>query len=318
MEVKKVKTGRVIRPRIAQKVRETVVALYKQGLTSGQIFKVMKGRQRPSLRSIGYILAEAKAAESDGEYRLLERSWDTSTLVGANPVDAESVPDLVSAQQERKLFLSKPLTVRDARWFSRLRYCGDLIKGQLRESTEDPETQERLRRYYVWTLAGSYSWREKIDLLSGVEDEDTDYSDLDASVYTGEWRAVYESKFKSIATYLVDRSGEQKPLDFDAKPEGLREALPLYMNVVVEDTILELEISYLRFCLGSPDLTTDGLRSYGSALLQVSADDEAKNLLTSMSMKQKINFFVALRQVVKQGDKPDVKATLKNVKENVK
>jgi len=110
----------------------------------------------------------------------LDNTWSTASL-SKEHLSPAAIPWLACLQVYRKLCISKPITIREARWFDNLLNFKEdhFYQGKSKVS---PEYKDIFRCHVIATWAQIYAYREKIDIIAGIED--TDYSNLDNVIAT--------------------------------------------------------------------------------------------------------------------------------------
>lgn len=115
--------------------------------------------------------------------------WDTATLKD-EPITPDAVPVLVGVQSQRKAYLSVVLSVREARWFNRLFGFRDMFRRKCPNDGSDYEKEVIFIPNVLATWSQLYAYREKIDMLAGIEKPD--FSELDAGILNSDYTPAYK------------------------------------------------------------------------------------------------------------------------------
>ena len=131
-----------------------------------------------------------------------DKPWNTASLNDAL-INAEILPWIVSVQFNRRQFLSKPLTIREVKWFTRLFGFRINIKPLPEiESNVGPRSFFISNTLATWSQI--YADRERIDFIAGIQGQD--YSDLDIAVVDNNIRLAV----KYIDEKMFDRAISMK------------------------------------------------------------------------------------------------------------
>lgn len=200
----------------------------------------------------------------------LDKPWDMGSL-NDNPISSESIPILLSLQNSKRSEGQLMITVREAKWLSRLYSLGQFVDT----------SSDRLQSVNTMaTWAQAYAVREKVCELAGI---DCDTSDLDRGLL-GDFSASLE---KWEWRYLVDAIGGH----------SIKDEKTFRTTVYTLETML-VEIEFLRYSLGKPDLDLDSWDMYVQILQCL--PDSVKSALRTLGREQAKQFFIALRDWVKQ------------------
>ena len=203
----------------------------------------------------------------------LDKPWDMGSL-NHNPIPSESIPILLSLQNSKRSEGQPMMTVREAKWLSRLYSLGQFVGTG----------SDRLQSANVMaTRAQAYALREKVCEVAGV---DCDTSDLDQGLLGDfnialdkwEWRFLFDIITKTGPDHLIK---DEKTL-----------RTTLY---TLETMALEME--FLRYSLGRPDLDLDSWDVYVQILQCL--PDAVRSDLRTLGREQAERFFISLRQWVK-------------------
>jgi hypothetical protein len=225
----------------------------------------------------------------------LDEPWDTSML-SSEPLSSEVIPWLMGMQYYRKCYGSKPLTVREAKWFGRLfgfRDTWDLQKIEMDFKISQQLIRNVFLPHVIATWAQLYAYREKIDTIAGIKI--TSYSLMDNHIASGELKEIYDYNnkwlFDSIdETVNRDDVSKKDIEDFDAK----------YLLPSLVDQIRFQEIQILAYSLGEPDMSHKSIALYSHALTTLLADNlELRDRVQKLPQVKKVRFLVLLREEVK-------------------
>jgi hypothetical protein len=135
-----------------------------------------------------------KTADPNRDKIGIEKAW-TSAALNEEPISPDAIHWLIELQAlYRKLYYSKPLTIREARWFNRLSgwregfsYRSDI---DIEKHGEETYLSHLFISHVIATWAQLYAYREKIDTIAGIKE--LDYSDLDSRIATGRLSAIHD------------------------------------------------------------------------------------------------------------------------------
>ena len=224
----------------------------------------------------------------------IDKSWSSAELVD-EPISPVAVHLLIVVQRYRKLFYSKPLTIREARWFNNLSdfqesysYLPDMIT---------PELKSTFLSLKIATWAQMYAYREKIDTIDGVKE--ADYSELDNGIAAGNLHEL----FKYNLRWANDRLS---PVfnDENATKNAFKKTYFSYLKPALFDTIREVETFVLGHSLGDPDMTENSILLYGNSLGTLFTEASWNSHLEEINYQQKLNFLRFVREWCK--NKPDL------------
>lgn len=200
----------------------------------------------------------------------LDRPWDMGSL-NDNPIPLESIAILLSLQNSKRSEGQLMITVREAKWLSRLYSLGQFV-GTGSDRLQSVNT--------MVTWAQAYALREKVCKVVGI---DCDTSDLDQNL-SGDFNLALEKWEWRILVNAI---------------EGhlIKDEQTLRTTVYTLETML-LEIEFLRYSLGKPDLDLDSWDIYVQILHCL--PDSVKSTLRAVTPEQAKQFFISLREWVKQ------------------
>jgi len=227
----------------------------------------------------------------------IERAWSSAELNNEN-INPESVRWLIALQVYRKSYYSKPLTVREAKWFSFLSGFRGVFSQDLTDFGLSPQLKDVFISSVLATWAELYAYREKIDTMAGIKNPD--YSDLDNNLANLDFEAIY--KYNDVK--LFDAIGEITNRD-DINKENLEDFNEQYLLPSLIDQIRFQEMRILAHSLGEPDMTQDSIRLYSGILTSILADNPTFfDALFKIPHIKRIHFLSVLRNWVKEN--PDV------------
>jgi len=229
--------------------------------------------------------------------------WHTGTLSGER-IETEAIPWLMGLQSMRKSNYSKPITVREAKWFSylsgfRKTYADDLqdfLSNTM--GINDDGSKNVFLSYVIATWAELYAYREKIDTNAGIKDPD--YSDLDDYIAKGDIGSIYQRNDRHLFAE-IDRLANKK----DVAEKELTDFNSRYLLPSLLDQIRFQEIRILGHSLGEPDMPIKSILLYSDILTWILADNPAcLEKVMKLSWVLNIRFLTEIRKLVK--DNPDV------------
>lgn len=268
----------------------------------------------------------------------IEKAW-TSASLSASLTEESISPDaihwLIWVQEfYRKFYHSKPLTIREAKWFNRL---SGFREGFWYPSDIDFTIfgKDMFASHVIATWAQIYAYREKIDTIAGITEPD--YSDLDSAFANGNPSATNDyndkllwdarpitgeepSPLNSVSIESGSRiSGLKEILMTKVTKERLKEWKDKYLLPYMIDAIRFIEILILHHSLGDPDMSGNSINSYGSGLL-LFENTTFRQRLMKLPYILRIRFLILLREWVKEHPdandamiKPKVKIILDKV-----
>jgi hypothetical protein len=128
-------------------------------------------------------------------------------------------------QSYRKIYDSKPLTIREAKWFDRLL---GIKEGFIIPSDVDAGIFEKdvFAAHVIATWAQLYAYKEKINILSG--NKESDNSDLDEYILTGHQISIddYNYDWEMEASAIVGKELSSRVLPGGLDPSALLHLLP--------------------------------------------------------------------------------------------
>ena len=226
-------------------------------------------QDNPSLRSYEELIREIR--KNLREVNPFDKPWNTASL-NNEPISTEIIPWIVSVQFNRRQFLSKLLTIREVKWFTRL--FGFRIN--IRPSPEI-ESNPNLKSFFTSNVLAAWSQiyadRERIDFIAGIQNQD--YSDLDI--------AMVDNNIRLAVTY-----NDEKMHDRTLRIQASRAEIP------EREYIVYFESDYLGHSLGEPEMSHESCHAYNIMMSYAKLHYEQK--LRAVPYLQRINFFILMRQ----------------------
>ena len=189
-----------------------------------------------------------------------DKPWNTALLNG-EMLDPELIPWIIRAQYNLKKYLSKPITIRESKWFARLFGFRNHFKP-LSEMENDPDLKSLFLSNVLISWAQVYAEREKVDRIAGIEDPD--YSDLDLAIVDNSFSQIREysdEKLSDQVHRLLSKKREMTEKQWAKIQEGW--TLPSLRH-----NILIIESRILGHSLGDPDMSPEYLRAYHNLLFR--------------------------------------------------
>lgn len=262
---------------------------------------------------------------SDARGRYSEdKPWNTA-LLNIEPIIPEALPWLMVIQENRKGWLSKILTQREAKWFNRLSGYKNLFSTPVLIDTgiESPDLNLVVHTYQsavVATWAQIYAYRERIDAIAGIKEPD--FSDLDSYLAKDTFDDFIESEMKQLS---VDFDLVLKIIEMEANPsKRMITKLEHRIESGVLSFIRDEEIVYLNHSLGTPDMPPESILLYFQIMLPDFIADRVRGLMyhplndpqlnvnymvlpkplikirAELTYMQRMNYFVDLRHWCKE------------------
>ena len=230
----------------------------------------------------------------------LDVPWQTSTLRD-NPIPPGSIAWLITIQALRKQSYSKPLTIREAIWFSRLSGFRELLStlSQQPYSKMVPNKKNIFISHIIATWAQMYAYREKLDIIANIKKPD--YSDLDSYIVNDNSKAIIEYNGKRLME-VTQGIGERG----DIPDDYVKKFKTQFMLPALIDHIRVFEIYLLSHCLGDPDMSDNSFVLYYVGLVKAIFKTAFSERLIKLSYTQKTGFLQWLRKWAKETPDADV------------
>jgi len=273
----------------------------------GSVYKIKKlydeGKLKPYLDYLKVIAKEDgnQSAIIKPKYAEVENDLDAPWQFGlskSNDVLAEAIPWLMELQLYRKTYCSKPITIREAKWFSRLSGFRQTFSDLSDFLTASEIHDDKIRNSFLWnviaTWAKLYAYREKLDTTAGIEK--TDYSDLDSYMGTNSLKALdeYNNKWSLITVKRIAN-------EVEITREDLEKFNVRYMMSSNIDNVRSGEIYFLAHSLGDPEMTDSAIDLYSHAFTIIFLDlDGFSKRLLKLPYILRIRFLVNLRRWISE------------------
>jgi hypothetical protein len=274
-------------------------------LKNYQIYKIVNNKlyeihgREVSLSYVNEILADLNRKRKAGQLIFKEdKYWSTSNLLNDNSISPEVIPLLLSVQFHLKNQIAKPLTIREARWFSRL--SGFYKTFEIFSSNLENEFQDNpnLKKYFILnaisTWSQLYAYRERIDVIAEIED--ADYSDMDEALMQQDYKAIFYKNLNPIIEEMIRLAAREDDID----EIDLAHFKNLYMAPSAMDIIRIHEIMCLGHGLGTPDMNMESINVYTRILLTLKADTEQFEKFTEQKYEHRIDMLRETRNICKE------------------
>ncbi len=240
----------------------------------------------PSLRSYEELCrATRKNARVQNP---VDKLWNTA-LLDNETLDSDVIPWVINAQYNLKKYLSRPLTIREVKWFSRLFGFRRYIKP-LPEMEGNPDLEFLFLSNVLATWAQVYAEREKIDGIAGIEE--LDYSDLDLAIVDNDYSAIRQYSDELLSEQIHNVLGNRKEIS-EGNWNKIQE---LWTLPSLKHNILIFESNILRHSLGDTEMPPQYLRAYHNLLLTHDYGRYEEDY--GVTYQDKINTFVNIRKKV--------------------
>ncbi len=249
----------------------------------------------PSLRSYEELVRDVR--ENARVQNPVDKTWNTA-LLNKEPLDPELTPWIINAQYHLKKYLSKPLTIREVKWFTRLFGFRTRIKP-LPEMEDNPDLRLLFISSVLATWAQIYAEREKVDDIAGIQEPD--FSDMDIAVVDNDLSAIREYSDEKLSDQVHGLFGKQKKLT-ESEWAKIQERWTLPS---LKHNILILESRILRHSLGDPDMTSEYLRAYHNMLFRYDYGRYEEDY--GATYQQRIDTFLSIRKKVGEIPAGDIK-----------
>lgn len=279
---------KALTPKVKRLIAQTAVSnpTYDRTLLARQLIADIEkaGEVAPTEDTCIKYISDARSKYT------IDNPWNTATL-NIEPISPDTIPWLITAQLRMKEYYSKPLTIREAKWYNRLLGFQHYIKA-----SEDIESDIEIKRYFVCNVITEwshiYAYREKIDDIAEIKQPN--YSDFDYYLATLDYKAIYDYGDKFTVDNMVS---------FTNKPDSItKDSLIRWANKIFRPSFFELlrfiESRYLGHSLGEPDFDTSDL--YHRILALIGSENALYfDKISKLSYTERIDFFKSLREVCK-------------------
>jgi hypothetical protein len=221
---------------------------------------------------------------------LRDSPWNTATL-NIEPISPEAIPWLIKLQTSRIKYLSKLITIREAKWFNRFFGLRDDIVIRDSDADNDPELKKIIIPYILAFYAQIYAFREQLDTIANIKNPD--YTDMDSH--------LVELDFNPFNDISFNRTLNEISFTSDKKnyPKIGRFHYSIRISAIYIDYISNSEIFYLHHPLGNPDMSDKSIELYLNILFSLTCKksfNKFKNRLQKLTYIQKLTFFMGLRK----------------------
>lgn len=189
-----------------------------------------------------------------------DKPWNTA-LLNSEMVDPELIPWVINAQANLRKYLSKPLTIREVKWFAKLFGFRSHFKP-ITETEKDADLKFLFLTNALASWAQVYAEREKVDSIASIEEPD--YSDLDIAIVDNDFSQIREYSDEKLSDQVHSILGKKRGLT-ESQWAKIQEAWTLPS---LKHNILILESRILRHSLGDPDMSPEYLRAYHNLLFR--------------------------------------------------
>ncbi len=140
---------------------------YDRRLLALELIKEIKkaGEIQPTEDTLIKYISEARSKYT------IDKAWNTSVL-NSEPISPDALPWLIGVQVHLKSYCSKPLTIREAKWFNRLSGFRYTFPVSLESLGISDRTKDAFLSLVIATWAQIYAYREKIDTIARIKEPD--------------------------------------------------------------------------------------------------------------------------------------------------
>lgn len=233
---------------------------------------------------------------SDFRGKLTEdKPWNTATLK-EEPISYEALPWLMAIQEWRKEYISKPLTIREAKWFNRLFGFKAIFNPFARfpelKTSDNPSLINTWTYNLIATFAQFYARKEKIDTIAGIKEPD--YSDLDDNITKGNFQAIFKASEKAL--YQAMHEIAALPNDTPGMKAKLEKFSHNWLQPATTDNIYYYESAWLTHILGEPDMSLASRGLYVHTLKTISLDPNINEWTLKLpTYDKRMKFFLGIR-----------------------
>lgn len=217
-----------------------------------------------------------------------DKPWNTA-LLDREMLDPEMIPWVINSQSNLKKYLSKPLTIREVKWFVRLFGFRAHFKP-IPETEKDPDLKSLFLTNALASWAQVYGEREKVDSIAGIEEPDC--SDLDIAIVDNDFSQIREYSDEKLSDQVHDMLGKKRELP-ESQWAKIQEGWTLPS---LRHNILTLESRILRHSLGDPHMSPEYLRAYHNLLFRYDYGRYEQDY--GATYEKRIEMFLGFRQQV--------------------
>ncbi len=205
---------------------------------------------------------------------------------------------MFAVQHHRKRFLAKPLTIREAKWFTRLFGFRTYFKPSP-EMENNPDLRSLFISSVLATWAQIYAEREKVDGIAGIQEPD--FSDMDIAIVDDDLSAIREYSDEKLSDQVHSLMGKQSGLT-ENQWARIQEG---WMLPSLKHNILILESRILHHSLGDPDMSPQYLRAYHAMLFH--HDYGRDETGWGATYQQKVDAFIHIRKKMMEESEDTIK-----------
>ncbi len=273
-------------PNITKKVESVVIVvkgnnpkftanLIRQHIKQNSNIYKLRDNQIPSARSIQNRLSnpENRRKVEKMKDNSLDKAWSMGRLA-KDELSPEAIPMLLEIQEQRRIDEQSPLSIREAKWVSRLCHLkqhGDVGSDEMRTSIT------------IATWAEAYALREKLCYVAGV---DCDTSDLDQGLSSDFNASLGEWELRFLADAVMK-----------TEPGHLIKDERTFRTTFYTLATMRVEMEFLRYWLGRPDFDMDSWDQYVQILEAL--PDSIRSALHIFGREHVEQFFMSLREWVR-------------------
>lgn len=203
----------------------------------------------PTEETLIKYISEARSKYSE------DNSW-SSALLNKQSINPEAVPMIMFSQLLLKKCLSRPLTIREAKWFNNLfaRYSTLPTPQDL-----DADIDREVKTLIIVTWSQLYAYREKIDSIAGIKEPD--YSDIDELFIQNDlpnacW--INAKRFIKEIASIETGSGTYE----ERREIYIKESNKISKRFSDNDIIMTFECNFLGFSMGTPNMQPEAIKLY--------------------------------------------------------
>jgi hypothetical protein len=248
----------------------------------------------PSLRSYEELCRETR--KNARVQNSVDKPWNTALLNG-EALDPEIVPWIATVQYYLQKNLSKPLNIREVKWFVRLFGFRTFVKP-LPEIQDNPDLVRLFVAMSLSSWAQIYAETEKVDEIAGINNPD--YSNLDIAIAENDFSAIREYSDQKLIDQVHGMRGKQSELTVSKWAKILEGwTLPsLRHNIMI------LESTILGHSLGDPDMSPEYLRAYHNLLFGFDYGRNEDDY--GATYQEKIDTFMGFRKKIQAAPEDDI------------
>jgi len=256
----------------------------------------MDEESNPSLRSYEELVRDVR--ENARVQNPVDKPWNTA-LLSKESLDPELISWVINVQYHLKKYLSKPLTIREVKWFARLYGFRTRIKPPP-ELENNPDLRLLFISSVLTTWAQIYAEREKVDGIAGIQEPD--FSDMDIAIVDNDFSAIREYSDEKLSDQVHSLMGKQKRLT-ESQWTKIQEGWTLPS---LKHNILILESRILRHSLGDPDMSNECIRAYHNMIFNYDYGRNEEDY--GATYHQRVDAFMNIRKKIIEEDGDTIKS----------